>query len=63
MDEKTGSAIAFGSPGGSTIITTVLGIAVNLINFDLPLEQVIAAPRLSQRNNGMTWVEPGCQVD
>ncbi|MGP1387267.1 MAG: gamma-glutamyltransferase [Thainema sp.] len=54
-----GSAIAFGSPGGSTIITTVLGIAVNLIDFDLPLEQAIAAPRLSQRNSGVTWVEPG----
>lgn len=54
-----GSALAFGSPGGSTIITTVLGIAVNIIDFGLGLEAAIAAPRLSQRNSGITLVDQG----
>ncbi|MDJ0707062.1 MAG: gamma-glutamyltransferase [Leptolyngbyaceae cyanobacterium MO_188.B28] len=54
-----GGLVAFGSPGGSTIITTVVGIAVNVIDFGLDLEAAIAAPRLSQRNSGVTWVDQG----
>ena len=54
-----GSAIAFGSPGGSTIITTALNIATNVIDFGMSLEEAIAAPRLSQRNNGITQVDQG----
>ena len=53
------SLLAFGSPGGSTIITTVLNIAVNVIDFGWGLEDAIAAPRLSQRNNGLTQVDQG----
>lgn len=54
-----GTVLAFGSPGGSTIITTVIGIAVNLIDLGLPLDQAIAAPRISQRNGGVTQVDSG----
>jgi gamma-glutamyltranspeptidase / glutathione hydrolase len=54
-----GDLVAFGSPGGSTIITTVVGIAVNLIDFGLALPEAIAAPRLSQRNTGTTQVDSG----
>ncbi|MEM9116456.1 MAG: gamma-glutamyltransferase [Cyanobacteria bacterium P01_F01_bin.56] len=54
-----GGLLAFGSPGGSTIITTVLNIAVNVMDFGLPLEAAIAAPRLSQRNSGITLVDQG----
>ncbi|MGF1536089.1 MAG: gamma-glutamyltransferase [Elainellaceae cyanobacterium] len=54
-----GTVMAFGSPGGSTIITTVLGIAVNAIDFGLPLDEAIAAPRLSQRNGETTQVDGG----
>ena len=57
-----GSVLAFGSPGGSTIITTVLGIAVNVIDFGLDLEAAIAAPRLSQRNGGLTTVDQGFET-
>lgn len=57
-----GRVMAFGSPGGSTIITTVLGIAVNLIDFKLGIAQAIAAPRLSQRNTGATQVENGFEA-
>ena len=57
-----GRVMAFGSPGGSTIITTVLGMAVNLIDFNLEIDQAIAAPRLSQRNTGTTQVEGGFEA-
>lgn len=53
------SLIAFGSPGGSTIITTVLNIAVNMVDFGMDLGSAIAAPRISQRNNGTTEVDQG----
>jgi gamma-glutamyltranspeptidase/glutathione hydrolase len=57
-----GRLLAFGSPGGSTIITTILGIAVNLIDFGMDLEAAIAAPRLSQRNDGITLVDRGFEA-
>lgn len=57
MRSPKGAMLAFGSPGGSTIITTVAGIAINLIDFGLPLPEAIAAPRLSQRNTGQTQVD------
>lgn len=53
-----GSVLAWGSPGGSTIISTVLEIAVNVIDFGMGLADAIAAPRFSQRNLGSTTVEP-----
>ncbi|MEM9265969.1 MAG: gamma-glutamyltransferase [Cyanobacteria bacterium P01_F01_bin.13] len=52
-----GDILAFGSPGGSTIITTVVNIATNLIDFDMPLAQAISAPRFSQRNGRSTTLE------
>ncbi|PSR17644.1 gamma-glutamyltransferase, partial [filamentous cyanobacterium CCP3] len=55
----TGALLAFGSPGGSTIITTVVGIAVNLIDLGLPLPEAIAAPRISQRNSGSSQIDGG----
>lgn len=56
-----GRVMAFGSPGGATIITTVLGIATHLIDFQQGMAQAIAAPRLSQRNNGVTQVDQGLE--
>lgn len=50
--------LAIGSPGGATIITTVLQILVNRIDFGMSLPQAIAAPRASQRNGTQTQVEP-----
>jgi gamma-glutamyltranspeptidase/glutathione hydrolase len=42
--------LALGSPGGSTIITTVLQMLVNRIDLGMSIEQAIAAPRASSRN-------------
>ena len=50
--------LALGSPGGSTIITTVLQILVNQIDFGMSLPDAIAAPRASQRNTALTTAEP-----
>jgi gamma-glutamyltranspeptidase/glutathione hydrolase len=50
--------IAVGSPGGASIITTVLQILLNRIDFGMTLPQAIAAPRASQRNSAVTQAEP-----
>jgi gamma-glutamyltranspeptidase/glutathione hydrolase len=52
-------AFTIGSPGGATIITTVLQTIVNHIDLGMPMDQAIDAPRLSQRNSKETSVEPG----
>ncbi|MFI6983287.1 gamma-glutamyltransferase [Embleya sp. NPDC050154] len=51
--------IAVGSPGGATIITTVLQVLTGRLDRGLSLPQAVAAPRLSQRNGAATEVEPG----
>jgi gamma-glutamyltranspeptidase/glutathione hydrolase len=50
--------LAVGSPGGTTIITTVLQILINRIDLGMTLPDAIAAPRASQRNTPTTQVEP-----
>lgn len=50
---------AVGSPGGSTIITTVLQTLLNQIDFGMSLPEAIEAPRASQRNAARTDAEPG----
>jgi gamma-glutamyltranspeptidase/glutathione hydrolase len=48
---------ALGSPGGSTIITTVLQVLTEHVDRGLPLVDAIAAPRASQRNTTTTSAE------
>ena len=50
--------LALGSPGGATIITTVLQTLVNRIDRNLGLVDAIAAPRASQRNAATGDAEP-----
>jgi gamma-glutamyltranspeptidase / glutathione hydrolase len=52
--------IALGSPGGATIITTVLQTLINRLDFGYSLPDAIAAPRASQRNqsSGAGEAEP-----
>lgn len=52
-------AFSIGSPGGATIITTVLQTIVNHVDFGMPMFDAINAPRLSERNGATTSVEPG----
>jgi gamma-glutamyltranspeptidase/glutathione hydrolase len=50
--------LSVGSPGGASIITTVLQILLNRLDFGMTLPQAIAAPRASQRNSASTQAEP-----
>ena len=49
--------LALGSPGGSTIITTVTQTLLNVFDFGMTLPQAISAPRLSNRGSDTTSVE------
>ncbi|MHB1188424.1 gamma-glutamyltransferase [Thiobacillus sp.] len=45
---KNGKPVAaYGSPGGATIINSVLNVTLNLIDHGMSMQQAIAAPRLS----------------
>ena len=45
--EKDGHVVlVLGSPGGARIITTVLETLINIIDYDMPPAQAVAAPRL-----------------
>jgi gamma-glutamyltranspeptidase/glutathione hydrolase len=50
--------LTVGSPGGSTIITTVLQILVEHLDLGKSLPDAIASPRASQRNNPSVFAEP-----
>jgi gamma-glutamyltranspeptidase/glutathione hydrolase len=49
--------LALGSPGGSTIITTVLQVILNRVDRELALPRSVRAPRASQRNTGSVVAE------
>ena len=49
-----------GSPGGSRIITAVLQVITNVIDFHMPIDQAVSAPRLhNQWEPDKTFAEPG----
>jgi len=50
--------LALGSPGGSTIITTVAQMLFNYVDRGMSIEEAIAAPRASQRNTAAVTAEP-----
>ncbi|MFF8289952.1 gamma-glutamyltransferase [Streptomyces sp. NPDC016309] len=58
LDDHARPVLALGSPGGATIITTVLQTLTGVLDRDLPLVEAIAAPRASQRNQPTTELEP-----
>lgn len=52
--------VAYGSPGGSTIINTVLNVTLNLIDHERTIQEAIDLPRLSQTSaNGNPSFEYG----
>ena len=49
-----------GSPGGSRIITAVLQVITNVLDFHMPIDKAVSAPRLhNQWEPDLTYVEPG----
>ncbi|KUO12948.1 gamma-glutamyltransferase [Streptomyces sp. DSM 15324] len=63
LDRQDRPVVALGSPGGSTIITTVLQTLTEFLDRGLPLVDAIAAPRVSQRNAAQTDMEPALYND
>lgn len=51
-------AMALGTPGGTTIITTVTQILANRIDLGMSMPEALAAPRASQRNREKVLAEP-----
>ena len=50
--------LALGSPGGSTIITTVLQTLVNYFDLGLPISKALAAARIAPNNRSPVLAEP-----
>ncbi|PRB41605.1 gamma-glutamyltransferase [Arthrobacter sp. MYb23] len=50
--------LALGSPGGSTIITTVLQTILNRVDLGMTVSEALAAPRTSPRNGATVSSEP-----
>lgn len=51
--------LALGSPGGSTIITTVTQTMMNRMDLGMDLPSAVAAPRAYQHNSAGVTAEPG----
>ncbi|MFO1272587.1 MAG: gamma-glutamyltransferase [Rubrivivax sp.] len=52
--------VAYGSPGGASIINSVLNVTINLIDHKMPMQQAIDAPRISVTGAGSSIsVDPG----
>ena len=53
-----------GTPGGSRIISTVLQVIVNALDYRMDIEAAVAAPRVHhQWMPDQVWVEPGFPAD
>jgi gamma-glutamyltranspeptidase / glutathione hydrolase len=52
FDRKGRPLVAYGSPGGSTIINSVFNTTLNLIDHGMTIQQAIDAPRLSVTSAG-----------
>jgi gamma-glutamyltranspeptidase / glutathione hydrolase len=52
FDRKGRPLVAYGSPGGSTIINSVFNVTLNLLDHGMTLQQAIDAPRLSVTSAG-----------
>jgi gamma-glutamyltranspeptidase / glutathione hydrolase len=58
LDRQGEPVLALGSPGGSTIIATVLQILVNHLDLGMTLQQAVAAPRIAPNNASPVKAEP-----
>jgi gamma-glutamyltranspeptidase/glutathione hydrolase len=60
FDPKGNPIVAFGSPGGATIINSVFQVTMNLIDHGMSIQDAINAPRISvTAASGGTSMEPG----
>jgi gamma-glutamyltranspeptidase/glutathione hydrolase len=54
-------AFVFGTPGGETIGQTEFQVLLNLVDFDMPVQQAIEAPRLAL-NAKPNFYKPGAAI-
>jgi gamma-glutamyltranspeptidase/glutathione hydrolase len=52
-----------GTPGGSTIIDTILQVVVNVVDFSLNVEEATHQPRIFQGTTNVLRVEPNFNGD
>lgn len=52
-----------GSPGGTTIITTVAEMIINLVDFDMDLAEAVAEPRLYANSEPAIYPEASVPGD
>ena len=52
-----------GTPGGSTIITTVTQVLLNRLDLGMTLPEAVAAPRATQRNTELITAEPAFRAE
>jgi gamma-glutamyltranspeptidase/glutathione hydrolase len=57
LDPKGRSFMTIGSPGATRIFTTVAQVISHVLDFGMPLQEAISAPRLSQPNTGSLSLE------
>jgi gamma-glutamyltranspeptidase/glutathione hydrolase len=62
FDQEGGLQLVIGSPGGSRIINYVAQAIVNVLDFDMDIQQAISAPRFTNRND-YTALEKGSSLE
>lgn len=61
FDENGELSLVLGSPGGSRIINYVAQVLINVIDFDMDMQEAISAPRFTNRND-YTALEKGRDI-
>jgi gamma-glutamyltranspeptidase/glutathione hydrolase len=59
LDENGDVVAALGTPGGEAIVTTVVQIICNLVDFSLPVDEAVNRPRIYQNCTGPLTLEGG----
>jgi gamma-glutamyltranspeptidase/glutathione hydrolase len=62
FSSEEGGLIALGSPGASRIPTAILQTLVNVLDFGMPLETAVLAPRFHAEGNLFAY-EAGARTD
>jgi gamma-glutamyltranspeptidase/glutathione hydrolase len=60
LDPEMRLAMVLGSPGGSTIITTVFQVVANVLDHGMDVSNAVLAPRVHHQHlPDQLWYEPG----
>ena len=62
LEWPNGDTVALGSGGSNRLRTAILQVLLNIIDFRLPVEEAVQAPRVHYEN-GLLSVEGGFDVD